>query len=233
MIHASVREAKLYHGYVTVSNGTELFYGGNQRAIGHSGIQKYGCGLIAATDLLIYLQRTYIQLGLPIPAPELGPVPLSLYQAAVDSLRRDYFPLIPGFGLNVWVLSQGLNRLFRKKNVPLKASWGVPQKVLWRAIDEMLCRDFPVILCIGHNFPRVWSDHKVAFYKRSSEGAYTAVAGAAAHYVVVTGMDGHWLRISSWGRELYIDQSELMTHMRSNSNPLFTNVIYLRNVKRP
>ena len=223
--------AALRFPYVSVDYSAGPSYGGSQRCDGDRGVQRWGCGIIAAADLLLYLQRTR-KTALPMIAPRQGPLSPESYRQITHRLRREYFPLIPGFGLNCLVLTAGLNRLLRRGKVPLRARWGTGGRQLWDAIAEMLRRDLPVILCIGQSFPGFWRRTGVKLYTRGASGLYTGAAGARAHYVVVTGVDRRWLRISSWGREYYISRRELQEYMETASNPLLTNIVRLSPVPR-
>ena len=48
--------------------------------------------------------------------------------------------------------------------------------------------------------------------------------------LTVTGLDGEWMRVSSWGRELYISRAAYEAYMHARSIPLFTNLLYLKRV---
>ncbi len=91
-----------------------------------------------------------------------------------------------------------VNRYFIKNRIPLKAVFGVRSRNIPNRIKAMLAHDIPVILAIGPNFPIPLRKHKLAFYNKTEEG-YEKIAETAAHFVVVTGFESEWLRISSWG----------------------------------
>ena len=42
----------------------------------------------------------------------------------------------------------------------------------------------------------------------------------------MTGLDETWMRVSSWGRELYIERAAYEDYMRAHG-ALFTNLLYL------
>ena len=216
------------HPYISVSGHGRLTYGGSQRDARDPAMQKWGCGVIAATDLLLYLQRTRPGCRLPVIAPRTGAVPFDLYRQAAARLRRGFFPLIPGFGLNAFVLAFGLNRLFRRGRIPLRAAWGCRRREMWDRIGSMLDQDLPVILCVG----RGWPGRRLSFYIRNGENGLVRASRVSGHYVTITGMSERWLRISSWGRELYIDRRELETYIRSASGSFLTNIVSLRPVDR-
>ena len=122
-----------------------------------------------------------------------------------------------------------MNRCFRALGIPLRAKWGVPGKYLWRAIHKMLDDDIPVIFGIGLSFPMVWAKKKLPFYTRLEE-EYRHCDGAKSHYVIITGMDEQYLRISSWGREYYVLREELAHYIKKESNPFLSNILYIRKV---
>ena len=50
------------------------------------------------------------------------------------------------------------------------------------------------------------------------------------HMVVLTGIRGKWGRVSSWGREYYIDLRELEDLSKKDAFGFFTNIIRIRRV---
>ena len=89
-------------------------------------------------------------------------------------------------------------------------------------------RDIPVILAVGPNFPLFWQKNNLPFYRRELDGTLVKSCTARAHYVVVTGMDEEWLRISSWGREYYINREEYMAYGRKHSLPILNSIAVIR-----
>ncbi len=211
-----------------VERGGQRTSGGSQRWLKSETAQKYGCGLVAATDLLLYLHRygegtSDFFRGIPE-----GPIPWEVYDYCADRLRKRYLPLLPPFGLNAWVLAGGLNRYFREYRLPCRARWGVPPGRLWQAMESMLVRDIPVILCIGVNFP--FPRHKLGLY----QGEGHCEAGATrAHYVTVTGLDKDWMRISSWGQIYDIRREEFDRYRRWHSCGFYTNLVWIKRTPSP
>lgn len=206
-----------------VERNGERATGGNQRWLKSSSAQKYGCGLVAATDLLLYLHRygegesPFFQ-GIPQ-----DPVPWELYDFCVSRLGKRYLPLLPPFGLNAWVLAAGLNRYFGTYRLPYRARWCVLPGELWQKIQTMLSRDIPVILCIGVNFP--FPKHQLPLYP-GEEGRREG-GSTRAHYVTVTGMDEEWLRISSWGRVYRIRREDFDRYRKRHSCALYSNILWV------
>ena len=60
------------------------------------------------------------------------------------------------------------------------------------------------------------------------DGSFYRSSSAKSHYVSVTGLDGEWARISSWGREYYINCREYDDFVLRHSSPLFSNILYIK-----
>ena len=155
------------------------------------------------------------------------PIPMEIYDRWAQQLCRQYFPLLPHLGLNVWMMALGLNRCFKAHQIPLQARWGVAPAKLWARIRDMLSQDLPVILAIGQNFPFPWQKAKCGLYKKNAEGIFCRVSTTKAHYVNVTGMDETWARVSSWGQMLFLNRDEYNRYVALHSNALFSNILYL------
>lgn len=225
---------RLKNPYIAVMKDGKLSYGGNQGWGKGKTLQKYGCGVIAGTDMLLYLSlhkeyckgREFKSQGLESGIPE-----ADVYMEAVKKMRRKYFPVIPGFGMPGWLLCAGMNRYFLKNRIPLKASFGMLGRYMDSRGSAMLTHDIPVILAVGPNFPIPLRKHKLTFYEKQGE-AYKAVCQVSAHYVVVTGWEGQWLQISSWGKKYYICQWEYQEYVRKHSSFLVSNICYIRKRKQ-
>lgn len=206
-------------------DGTD--YGGSQRLLSSAVLRRCGCGIAAAADLLIYLSL-YHGMSSPltedISTPELS---VQRYNALCSRLSRSWLPVIPGLGKTGPALSLGLNALFRRHCLPLRAVWCSSRAKLFSRIDSMLRADLPVILAIGQNFPIVWGNEHVSMYTLSPIGDIASVTPVKAHYVVVTGIDDKKLRVSSWGRMYYIDRSDFMNYSRHHSLPTTCNILLL------
>ena len=182
-------------------------------------IRKCGCGPVAAMDTLWYLEHR---------GQTDRQMPLDKYNIELHALTRRYFPLIPPFGINGAFFVVGMNRLLRERRIPYRAVWMLSGQKLWDRVEEMLRRDLPVILSVGPNFPAFWANDRLPFYARTVDGVFRKVAATKGHYVTVSGLDGNWVQISSWGRRLYINRTEYMLYTRKHSNFVFSNILYLR-----
>lgn len=212
-----MKNVKLKNAYVEVAGQSGKSYGGNQGWFSGATVRGYGCGLIGASDILIYMgskQGAYIK--------------ESVYKDYVSALGKKYFPLLPKAGISGWLLAIGLRRCCGKYRLPYKVRWGVRKRKILSAIEEMLGRDIPVILSVGPNFPILWGRKGVGLYRCNGRGAYTKVQDIRAHYVVVTGMMEGWLRISTWGKEYYLNWEEYKRYIDKYSCSLFSNICYIK-----
>ena len=221
---------KLKHTYIQVQQNGKTSYGGNQAWSQDAAMRKYGCGVIAGADLLLYLslhKKYSFGTGEFPNKTDTGNIEEKAYENFVQGMRRRYFPVIPGLGMPWWMLVLGLNRYFWNNRIPLGASFGVRDRNLTKRIRAMLAHDIPIILAIGPNFPLPLKRHKLAFYEKRGE-KYQEVCKTAAHFVTITGILGEWLEISSWGRPYYICLQEYREYVRKHSCPLVSNIIYIR-----
>lgn len=222
----------LAHPYPSVMHNGSPSYGGNQLWSDNADIRKCGCGLVAALDLIIYLCRCHrgcnykaiqdIFRGEFISAAD--------YDAQLQALKRRYLPLIPGLGMNAFVLVCGLNRLFHDFHMPYKAHWMFDKDKLWARMQEMLERDIPVILAIGPNFPLVWEKNLLPLYIKLPNGEYSRSSSVKAHFVTVTGLDNEWLCISSWGSKLYIKRREYEGYASKHSSTILSSALYIERI---
>lgn len=209
----------LKHSFLQVETKREKSFGGNQNWFPYKFLKKSGCGVISAANVLMHL-RGKRQVS------ELEYLDFAKY------MWKYYLPVIPGFGMNGLTLMMGLNRYFLKKKLPYKAGWKISGKKLLSRIDEMLTQDIPVILSVGPNFPKFWGKEQLSFYKRTEDGKYLAAVKTRAHYVTVTGREGQWLQISSWGKEYYMNLREYQNYVKTYSSYLVSNIICITQKKK-
>ena len=215
---------ELKHPYPSIYSDGTASYGGNQRWSNNASVQSCGCGIVAAVDLLMYLNKYHNK-----DKSELFGVieEKEEYSELLNKSSRTYFPVIPPFGMTGITLVSGISILLRKHRIPLKARLAVSDKLLWPRVKEMIENDFPVILAIGQNFPFVWHKNKLNLYSKTEDGLYKKHSMTKAHYVTVTAMDNDWLKVSSWGKMLYINRSEFDSYVKRYSLSAISNIIYI------
>lgn len=216
-------ELKNAYPGVVLADGRKS-YGGNQMCSPDKVMQRCGCGVVAAADLLLYLHRFHRPL--PLFAGLEGDLTQEQYEELLQELRRKFFPLFYPVGMNGLSLALGLNRVFRRNGLSLSARWDMSEKKLWLHMEDMLRRDIPVILSIGPNFPRLWRKGKETLY-HMDRGEYRRATETRAHYVMVTGVDDEWIRISSWGKEYYLSRVEYEQYRSDFSSALVSNIVYI------
>lgn len=207
------------HSYLQIETQNGISHGGNQKWFFQKFLQTSACGVIGAADVLLYLdgkeQMTEAE-----------------YMKFAKLLWKKYLPVIPGFGMNGLTLMIGINRYFRKNRMPYRAYWCLNRKKMIPRMDEMLEKDIPVIIAVGPNFPKVWGKNAVKLYTKTKEGTYAAASKARAHYMIVTGRDGLWIQLVSWGKEYYMDYVEFMDYVKQYSCAAFSNIICIRELKK-
>ena len=195
-----------------VRTGETLSCGGSQNWFPDENFRRCGCGVVACADTLLYLTG---RSGLP----------REEYMRYVNSLRR-YFPLIPRRGIDGVRLAIGFNACLRQNGVNVRAGWSASGGKFWNRLTAQLESDLPAIVAVGPNFPRVWGAEQLPLYRKAEDGRYVEAARTKGHFLTVTGLDGEWMRVSSWGRELYIERRAYHSYMR-RQGALFTNLLYL------
>ncbi len=210
----TMRTLKRPFHQVETKNG--IAYGGNQAWFPYRFLRKTGCGVISAADVLLYIGGK-------------EKVSEKEYMDFAKKLWLYYLPVIPGFGMNGLTLMLGMNRYFINQSLPYRACWKLSGRKMLRRIDKMLAKNLPVILSVGPNFPKFWGKEKLNFYIKTRDRKYIPAVKTSAHFVTVTGRDGLWLKISSWGKEYYIDIREYKEYVKQYSSPLVSNIIEIRN----
>jgi hypothetical protein len=208
----------LNHPFLKIETVKGTFYGGNQSWFSYKFLQKTGCGVIGAANVLLHMK------GEKILSEE-------EYMTFAKKLWKNYLPVIPGFGMNGLTLMVGLNRYFYHHKIPYAARWTVSSSRMIPRIDQMLAKDLPVILAVGPNFPKFWGKQALNFYTKTQTGDYIPTVKTRAHFVTVTGREGAWLKISSWGKEYYIDIREYRSYVKNYSCPLVSNIICIKKRK--
>lgn len=214
----------LRHPFWPVRLSSGEAYGISQQWSAYPAVRSWGCGSSAALMLLGYL-HLYHKDSRSSPFDTLSPCPDRQWcRDLLDSAGRRYFPVIPRYGMNGVSLAICLNRYFRRFRMPYTACWKsvhVPESMV-----QLLEDDIPVIFSVGPDFPLFWQKHPLDLYAR--RGDETPVQTVRAHYMVVTGMENGWLRLSSWGREYYLPLAAWEEHHKYHSGYLVDGIVQIR-----
>lgn len=221
---------RLKNDWIRVKTESGETFGGNQKNCDHEVMQKAGCGVIGATDMMLYLGKYHPQYSSSEFSWENEYLTLEEYNKITRKLWNKYLFVIPGHGMSGFVLALGMNIYFLTHKIPLLAQWGVRPCKLQRSIDTMLEKELPVILSVGPNLPFFWQKKKLNLYVKEN-GTYVVANQTRSHYMTVLERKGRWLRLSSWGKEYYVDGKEYLQFMRSYSNCIMNNILFLRKLK--
>lgn len=196
-------------------NDGQLSFGGNQRWFSDETLQKYGCGLVSCGDILLSVKG------------EKGEISQSNYLEFMENLRKNFFKVRKFFGLNGLSMARGMNRFFRKNNLPYKAKWGVSQKKILSEIEKMLGMGLPVCLSAGPNLHK--KPYGLNFFSKPCQ-SLPAKENVCDHYVTVTDVvelgDEKWLEISSWGKRFFVKISQFMDYKRDFLT-FFSNILVI------
>lgn len=221
--------AELKACYPGVRKGKVATYGGDQRSLSSKTWQHCGCGLVAAFDLVRYLQlhHTGFQTSLFTGIPSESQLPLPLYELCLRRMSH-FVQILPLIGSSGFALALGLNGYFRHYGLPLRASWSVSRDQLWPEVRKMLEQDLPVILSVGKKLRHFNGERGVALYQRSGEELLQTGKCVYAHFVTVTGVDEHWLKIASWGKEFFMRKADFCRYCDTHSTNLLCTIVQLR-----
>lgn len=243
MIAATSVNLRLKKPYIQVKrNSGELTYGGDQGFFKGAGAgtadarkNAMGCGVIAFSDLLLYL-------GSGNPEKVIQENEIYVNRTNQETAYREYYNKIYDYlggvsmknGISGFRLAMRFNRLSRRERWKLRANWGLSAGKLYGRIKEMLTGDLPVILCIPMMIFKKDKKDGISFYQEKN-GKLEKICTVSAHYVMVTGIvqeqgSGEvFLEISSWGKKYYVNWKEydklIHTHFLGT---ILGNIMYIR-----
>ncbi|MEE1031544.1 MAG: hypothetical protein U0L12_05330 [Ruminococcus sp.] len=220
----------LKNDWIKVKTETGETFGGNQKNFDREFLQKSGCGVIAATDIMLYLGKNHPKYSSDEFSCDKDTLTIEEYNVYAEKLWKKYLPVIPGHGMSGFVLALGMNVYFLRHRIPLFAWWAVRPRKLQRSIDTMLSQELPVIVSVGPNLPFFWKKKKLNLYVKE-DGKYISANETRAHYMTIVGREGRWIHLSSWGKEYYADGKEYLKFMTQYSNFLMNNILYLKKIK--
>lgn len=232
--------------YVRINYKGSISYGGNQNWFSEEKwmsrdyrISKWGCGLIALSDLFLYLARAnrMYQTDAVSLARVFRPVlEWEDYQKYIYYIHTRFAQVTPEIGVNGVALAFAVRKYCIKYKIPLTIAWKgfLDGQQMLRAIRKMLKENLPVIISIGPNTPIVFRGKGITFYTMTEKEEFipSGSQNVHGHYVVVTGIIGlkHkriMLRISSWGKEYYMDYQEYRDYVEQEGDTLTSSLLYL------
>lgn len=259
--------------YVPVTKDALPSYGGSQMWFSKDRwlskdyvIHNYGCGTIAAADVILYLtlQNNFLQspdtklaLQGSCSLQDNESIQYNNYISYVNKINDQYTKTRRIIAVLGPKLASAMNEYTKQYDLDYRASWKwrLNYYDMYAMIEEMLSEDIPVILSIGPNTPNLWGKKGISFYEKiesentaavnkdinlsddlnnSPPTCYKAVCqDINSHYVTVTALikddatNTIMLRISSWGRQYYINYVEYRDYVENFSSPITSSIVYL------
>ncbi len=178
------------------------------------------------------------------------------YTAYLRLINNDYTKTRRYLAVLGPVAASAINSYSKIYGLGLKASWkwNLNYYDMYNLIEEMLQKDIPVILSIGPNTPNLWGKEGIPFYElkeidyhepredteekpeeMSKPYYYHAVKQRiSGHYVTVTALikdevtDRIMLRISSWGKQYYINYEEYWDYIENVGGSFTSSMIHIK-----
>ncbi len=239
---------------ITFYGGSQMWFSDKNRYSKDFILHNYGCGTIATADMFLYLARQNNALQTPVTQmaikdkSEIGYSDYDIYVRAINDKYTKTKRIIAVLGTTV---ANAINTYSGQYGLGLKAAWKLSLSYydMLEMIEEMLGKDIPVILSIGPNTPNLWGKKGIPFYElreidyqetdnTDPEAAkpyyYKAVKqDINGHFVTVTGVikddvTGRiMLRISSWGKQYYINYEEYRDYIDSAGGTFTSSIVYV------
>lgn len=218
---------ELKHPLCAVEYRNGISFGGSQMQSPNRLMSGYGCGIVAAQEVLMYLSRHHSCPGKDFFGEMIfdSTVSAADYNTSLELLRR-YFTIIPPFGISGIALTFGLNSFFRRYGFPYRSSWKISSGSFYPSLSEMLDKDIPVIISVGPNLPAFWQKKSVKMTPAGNRMRATP-QNVYSHYVIAVGLDEENLYVSSWGKRFSISRSEYDEYVRRISNSIVSNLVYI------
>ncbi|MDD6571340.1 MAG: hypothetical protein PUF12_03010 [Thermoflexaceae bacterium] len=230
-----MRTVELKHPFIRVKDEEQVSFGGNQNWFPQKRLAYYGCGLVSVGDIILYLTR-HGKMPLQSIAGKVSGQEIIEQEEYLNYLRklsqRFFYVSYCIRGITGPMLSVGFNLMSMMNGSPYKATWGVPVSKIHMAVTKMLEKDIPVLFSVGANFPLIWRKKGVKLYQKTATPVFVCCGSTHKHYMTITGIvqddhNGELLRISSWGKEYYIQWEEYENFIRHDSMALFSNILYI------
>lgn len=184
--------------YVNIQTQSGCMYGGNQSLFGEK-VRKSGCGMIAACDMLLYLNgRSHT------------PVRFAEYSRFVEKFRDEtaYKGHSNLLGIPQRRLVKILNANTENYIFSFKSRFFLNRKKLTEIISASLESGLPVIVRIGANIKKL--PYKIMY---PASGKKLSCGKMRWHYITVTGLSENGeLTFSSWGGKGTLLLNDLCRH---------------------
>ena len=224
-------------------------------------LHNYGCGTIATADMFLYLALHNVDLHSPHTELALlgtNHIKYENYTPYVRAIHDDYTKTRRFIAVLGPKVASAINSYSDTNRMGLEASWKwkLTYYDMYDMIENMLNNDIPVILSIGPNTPNLWGKKGIPFYERKEieyqEKSDTQQEAKEkrkpyyykviyndinSHYVTVTGLIKDdvagriMLRISSWGKQYYINYEEYRDYVENYSGTITSSIDHVKKDK--
>jgi len=242
----------------TFYGGSQMWFPTNHRYSKDYILHSYGCGTIATADMFLYLALQNVTLQSPeteIALRGATEVSYDNYDPYVRIINDNYTKTRRIIAVLGPTIASAINKYSSSYNFGYQAiwKWSLTYYDMYDIIEEMLQQDIPVILSIGPNTPNLWGKKGISFYERreieylenTELGSeilkpyyYKAVKQVInGHYVTVTALikddvtSRIMLRISSWGKQYYVNYEEYREYVETTSGTFTSSVVYVKKNK--
>jgi hypothetical protein len=242
--------------FVTYYGGSQNWFPADKRFSKDYILHNYGCGTIATADMFLYFALQNEALRSPETEIALNgakTVEYTNYQPYVRRINDRYTNTRRIIAVLGPKIAAAINKYAETNGFGYRASWKwtLSYYDMYDVIEEMLSQDLPVILSIGPNIPLLWGKKGVPFYQKceieyqenpdesvSKPYYYKVVQNSVnSHYVTVTGIikdditNAVMLRISSWGKQFYVNYEEYRDYIESFSSTITSSVVRITRLK--
>ncbi len=218
-------------------------------------LHNYGCGTIATADMFLYLALQNEEMQTPetyIALQGSDKIEFEHYDPYVRIIHNEYTNTRRYLAVLGTKVASAINTYSEIYDLGLDAKWKwkLTYYDMNNMMEEMLEQDIPVILSIGPNTPNLWGKKGIPFYElrvieyqenseeekeKSKPYYYKAIhENVNAHYVTVTAIIKDdvagriMLRISSWGKQYYINYEEYRDYIENLSGTFTSSIVYVK-----
>lgn len=247
-----IKDSATYYG------GSQMWFPENHWYSKDYVLHNYGCGTIATADMFLYLALQNKSLQSPeteIALQGTDQVNYENYDPYVRRINDQYTKTLRILAVLGPKIASAINSYSAAFGLGYQAfwKWSLTYYDMLETMEEMLKQDIPVILSIGPNTPNLWGKKGIPFYERkeieyleneeaSSEASkpyyYKVVQQSVnGHYVTVTGIIKDdvagriMLRISSWGKQYYINYEEYRDYVENTSGTFTSSIVQVKKME--
>lgn len=236
----------------------KYYFGGRQNWFSNNKLytdnilREYGCGVIAAGDLFLYLalQDDNNRNDLTKIAIKGSTINQIDYMGYIITVNKTYTKAKKHLGVLGPKLASAINSYFKYAGINYKARWAMSlsSTEMLSKIIEMLEKDIPVILSVGPNTPNIRGKDEINLYTSFAQSnddyivsgnelnQYKLQGTVNRHYMVITELiknnstsnNDIMLKVSSWGKDYYINYDEYRGYVEDIGGKITSSIIYIK-----